>query len=709
MSNNAAILEQVQSMRLFNQKWYEKAVGKTFETVDLALAAFLADLSVSDRDPNPLFNSIYYRTLYAADIPNGMSAFEHYLSVGLARDHQVHPAINVSWVKVQLQARGLTDGVLPALLHKCAALELDPHPCFSVRFYLRRYPEVQARRAHPIIHYIENGVRENRSPHPLYWPEWVKDNSGSKQPIGVFDFVANESFADTDPNPYFDSEFYLMQNPDVAAAKMNPLQHYLNYGWAEGRTPHPDLDINWFKGEFGLQLRLLKSDPLSFVVMNDNGVIPVNIARSPIRLKAGRDVVSLRDYRRKQFGSEAVVSTSRKRIAFFSHNLRFQGAQNSLFELASGVNALPNHEVVVLAPDHGPLKEAYAAAGIDVQQYRMPVRGMEDATEYEKIWKKFRDQIASFAPDVVHCNTVQTYHAIAAADDLGIPSLWNIRESEPPNSHFDSLHATGRAKLESAIKAHGLMVFVAESTAQLWRTEFPTIRHRVIQNGINYNRLAAACINFPRTHAREAFGIGHDDVVFLNVGTWTERKGQLDIVKALLKISPRHWSKIVVILVGANESEYAAQIRAAIAMLPSALAARLRVVPETAGAGERLKALAAYRASDVFLMTSRIESYPRVVNEALFFGMPVISTRCFGTVEQITEGDNGLFYEAGDEAALASRMSYLLSDSTLRAELARNASYSAHHKLVQYNQMIELYRRCYGQLLAGAGTRKAAA
>jgi glycosyltransferase involved in cell wall biosynthesis len=145
------------------------------------------------------------------------------------------------------------------------------------------------------------------------------------------------------------------------------------------------------------------------------------------------------------------------------------------------------------------------------------------------------------------------------------------------------------------------------------------------------------------------------------------------------------------------------------ATLPSALAARLKVVEETAAAGERLKALAAYRAADVFLMTSRIESYPRVVNEALFFGMPVISTRCFGTVEQITEDDNGLFYEAGDDAALASRMSYLLSDSTRRAELARNARYSAHHKVMQYGQMIELYQRCYGQLLIGPGVRKEAA
>ena len=39
------------------------------------------------------------------------------------------------------------------------------------------------------------------------------------------------------PDPFFDSRFYLQQNPDVAAAGLNPLQHFEQYGWKEGRDP----------------------------------------------------------------------------------------------------------------------------------------------------------------------------------------------------------------------------------------------------------------------------------------------------------------------------------------------------------------------------------------------------------------------------------------------------------------------------------------
>jgi O-antigen biosynthesis protein len=40
----------------------------------------------------------------------------------------------------------------------------------------------------------------------------------------------------------FDREFYLRTNPDVAAAGVNPLRHYLRHGVAEERQPHPLFD-----------------------------------------------------------------------------------------------------------------------------------------------------------------------------------------------------------------------------------------------------------------------------------------------------------------------------------------------------------------------------------------------------------------------------------------------------------------------------------
>src|SRR5262249_17360577 len=38
----------------------------------------------------------------------------------------------------------------------------------------------------------------------------------------------------------FDRRFYLQDNPDVAAAGVDPLIHYVDFGAAEGRVPSPD-------------------------------------------------------------------------------------------------------------------------------------------------------------------------------------------------------------------------------------------------------------------------------------------------------------------------------------------------------------------------------------------------------------------------------------------------------------------------------------
>ena len=40
----------------------------------------------------------------------------------------------------------------------------------------------------------------------------------------------------------FDREFYLRANPDVAAAGIDPLKHYLKHGAAEQRQPNPLFD-----------------------------------------------------------------------------------------------------------------------------------------------------------------------------------------------------------------------------------------------------------------------------------------------------------------------------------------------------------------------------------------------------------------------------------------------------------------------------------
>lgn len=71
---------------------------------------------------------------------------------------------------------------------------------FNSEWYVRRYPDFNLSSADPLTHYIKSGANN---------------------------FL--------DPSPYFSTCNYLFSNPDVFAAGINPLFHFIAFGHAEGR------------------------------------------------------------------------------------------------------------------------------------------------------------------------------------------------------------------------------------------------------------------------------------------------------------------------------------------------------------------------------------------------------------------------------------------------------------------------------------------
>jgi hypothetical protein len=44
----------------------------------------------------------------------------------------------------------------------------------------------------------------------------------------------------------FDEEYYLRAYPDVRKADIDPLWHFVKFGWREGRNPSKDFDLNYY-------------------------------------------------------------------------------------------------------------------------------------------------------------------------------------------------------------------------------------------------------------------------------------------------------------------------------------------------------------------------------------------------------------------------------------------------------------------------------
>lgn len=164
---------------------------------------------------------------------------------------------------------------------------------FDESWYVSVYPDVKMSGMSPLRHYLTHGWREGRKPSkkfdgnayleansdvrakgicPLaHYEKWGKhegrrlciQNGESCKPIAILskkpDAVPvpvvrvmpqseqSEDYQLLKISRMFDWNWYLRQYADVCNAGLDPIAHYLSYGWREGRKPGPNFDGNSYR------------------------------------------------------------------------------------------------------------------------------------------------------------------------------------------------------------------------------------------------------------------------------------------------------------------------------------------------------------------------------------------------------------------------------------------------------------------------------
>lgn len=388
--------------------------------------------------------------------------------------------------------------------------------------------------------------------------------------------------------------------------------------------------------------------------------------------------------------------TPRIRMVMCSFNLKLEGAPFCQYELTVQLAQKGLIDPVVYSPTDGPLRSLYESHGIEVEVFRPPTWGVGGLHDYEVSRDKFADWLVSKGAEVLYGNTMQTFYAIDAAARAGLPSVWNPRESDDWRTYFSFLPTDVGTRALSCFQWPYQVVFVADATLRAW-SPF-NVRHNFMTIHDGLDRLSFGEKLVDREVARASLGIAAGEVVVLAVGTVCERKGQLDLVGALREMPIDIGERIRIIIVGDRRvdfdgathrpMEYSERVHEAVAELPVGLRNRISIVAETPDVGKY------YSAADVFVCSSRAESYPRVLLEAMAAGLPVITTPVFGIVEQVVEGVNALFYTPGDASALARHIAVLARDEPMRAEMG-SKSILVLDGLQSFEGMAEEYGRVF--------------
>jgi glycosyltransferase involved in cell wall biosynthesis len=276
--------------------------------------------------------------------------------------------------------------------------------------------------------------------------------------------------------------------------------------------------------------------------------------------------------------------------------------------------------------------------------------------------------VKALAPDVVYGNTILTFWAMGAAHKLGLPCVWNIRESEEPFSHLDEHSPVVKPFAKECMKYPYQVVFVADATKDLFTPFFNGGNAITIHNGFDRAYFSNCCNHITREEARRQLGLKDDTVYILCVGTICERKGQFDIFDAIRGLDLDSLKKCHLGLVGGDvETDYKKSILATLQTLPQEQRAHITIYNSPGNIDFH------YRAADIFICSSRIESFPRTIQEAMSCDLPIITTPVFGIVEQVRNNVSALFYDPGDIVKLQELIKLLMFDAEKRRELGTQA------------------------------------
>ncbi len=200
---------------------------------------------------------------------------------------------------------------------------------FSPRAYLAAYPDVAALGANPLLHYIKHGRAEGRLPVP---------EAGSAEALG------GDTYALVKASGLFDEPFYLSHYPDVKAAGMDALEHFLCAGWAEGRDPGPAFSCRAYL-EHSPDVAAAHINPLVHYLTNGKS--------------EGRAILAPDDYKASSpssnmlsssppdlFAFRAARRTSKRLVIFTAPD------RDAIDRLRASVQAAPlNADIVVLHPN----------------------------------------------------------------------------------------------------------------------------------------------------------------------------------------------------------------------------------------------------------------------------------------------------------------------------------------------------------------------
>lgn len=164
---------------------------------------------------------------------------------------------------------------------------------FDREHYLAQIEPSELRGMSPLRHYVLIGDAADLSPTPLFDLRHFDAHCGRRYGINrLLHYGLVARFRGLSPTPWFDAEYYLQSNPDVAQSGLDALEHFHRWGWREGRSPLPGVDMRRLLGSQP-GLRVAKGNPLSLFASGQLGRHLDELDAAPQRVVPAVDIAEV--------------------------------------------------------------------------------------------------------------------------------------------------------------------------------------------------------------------------------------------------------------------------------------------------------------------------------------------------------------------------------------------------------------------------------
>ena len=346
------------------------------------------------------------------------------------------------------------------------------------------------------------------------------------------------------------------------------------------------------------------------------------------------------------------------------------GANIHVRDFASAMR-LAGHDAIVLIGGEGPVTRELRDKGVPYESLRYLGREISPTDDLRGFWE-LRQALKRLRPDLVSTHTSKAgVLGRLAARSLGIPVIYT---------------AHGWAFTDGIAPGKAWAYRWAERVAAPFGDKIITVseydRTLAIEQRVARSRQVVAIHNgMPDIPASLHANPAATPPRMIMVARFEPQKDQFTALTALATLRELPWE---IEFIGDGPRLDSAR----------EMAGRLGLSERVHFLGARRDVAERMASSQLFLLISNWEGFPRSILEAMRARLPVVASDVGGSRESVVEGQTGFIIARGDAGTLAARLRLLLTDAALRARMGAAGRQRYEERFVaqrMFQRTLEVY------------------